>query len=297
MRANKQKERIEHFYNIHDQSSDNSICRVHRRENFNCDLELTSQRWDFYKISLVVKGSGLLLYRDQCLQIRPNCLLFLNPNIPYAWYGETKEQTGYFLIFDAELLTNNRQKSLLNSDPFKSNTSPVYSYSPEDHTLLTFLFEQLLLEQGKEQTHNFIAMQNYVELIICQGLKATPGLTMGGAETDKYSSSTIISAKFLELLEQQFNGDNNSFSPQYYANKLSVHVNHLNRLLKIVTGKTTQQHVIERRMLEAKTQLRQSNKRISEIAYDLGFNHPSSFNHFFNKHQSISPKLFRRIHT
>ena len=291
MRINNQKERVEHFYNSHGQSSDNSICRVHRRESFNCNLDLASQRREFYKISLVVKGSGMLLYGEQCMEIRPNCLIFLSPNIPYAWHAETEEQTGYFLTFDAELLTNNRQKTLVNALPFKSDNSPVYSYSPEDHTLLAFLFEQLLVEQSAPQTNSFTAIQNYVELIIHQCVKATPQ-----AEIDEHSSSTTVSVKFLELLEQQFNGENSSFTPQDYANKLSVHTNHLNRLLKSVTGKTTQQHIIDRRILKAKTQLRQSNKRISEIAYGLGFTHPSSFNHFFIKHQNISPKLFRRIH-
>ncbi len=288
MRANKHNQQIEHFYHIHDQSNDNSLCRVHRRENFDCDLDLESQRRNFYKISLVVKGSGLLFYGEQRLQVRPNCLLFLNPNIPYAWHAETEEQTGYFLTFDAEFLTNNRHKSLLNSLPFKSNTSPVYSYSLQDHALLIFLFEQLLIEQNKQQINTLTAMQNYVELIIHQGINAQLL-----SKINKYSPSTIISDKFLDLLEQQFNGVNNGFTPQDYANKLSVHVNHLSRLLKIVTGKSTQQHIIERKILEAKTQLRQSNKRISEIAYNLGFNHASSFNHFFNKHQHISPKSFR----
>jgi len=288
MRVNKQKDRIEHFYNLHNQSTDNSFCRVHRRENFNCGLALASQRWNFYKISLVLEGSGLLFYGDQCLQIKPNCLLFLNPNIPYSWYGETEDQTGYFLTFDAELLTNNRQQNLLNTAPFKSDTSPVYSYPPEDQSLLTFFFEQLLIEQGKKQINSFTAMQNYVELIIHQGVKAAPL-----SEINRHFSSTIIPAKFLELLAQQFNGENNNFTAQDYANKLSVHVNYLNRLLKTVTGKTTQQHIIERKILEAKTQLSQSTKRISEIAYELGFSHPSSFNHFFNKHQNVSPKSYR----
>jgi len=276
---------------MHDQTKEHKLCRVYRREHFNCDESLTSKRRNFYKIAMVTKGSGLLLYGDQSLHISPKSMLFLNPNIAYAWQAETKEQSGYFLTFDAELLSHNRRKNLLNAHPFQSDTSPVYSCTSNAQELLSFFFEQLLVEQEIKQTYNETVIQNYVELIIHQGINASPL-----SELEINSTSTRISSDFLNLLAQQFNGQYNHFTAQDYANKLSIHVNHLNRLLKNVTGKTTQQHLIERKVLEAKTQLSQSNKRISEIAYELGFNHPSSFNHFFNKHQSISPKLFRHAH-
>lgn len=280
---------------MHEHIHSHNICHIHKRENYNCRSSLTSQRQNFYKISFVTKGRGLLFYADQCLEIKPKDILFLSPNIPYAWHAETKEQTGYFLTFDAELLSNNRQKNLLNSTCFSNNTSPVYSCSAKVHSLLAFFFEQLLSEQNKKENNSLNAIQNYVELIIFQGMMLMPNIDAQKLALTKQSSSTLLSVKFLELLAQQYHGNNNHFTPQDYANKLSIHVNHLNRLLKQTTGKTTQQHVVERRMLEAKSLLRQSNKRISEIAYNLGFNHPSSFNHFFHQHQSTSPKLFRQL--
>lgn len=282
---------IDHFYALHGQASAQQACQVHRRETFNCDKALPSQRRNFYKISLVNQGQGVLYYGDQCLQVRDHSLIFFNPNTPYSWFADTSQQTGYFLTFDGAFLATNRQTNLLNAAPFRNDDCPVYAYSPEQAPLLAFLFEQLLSEQGNETLAKQAELQNYVELIILQGLKARPLI-----EKADRAAPVRISAQFITLLQQQFNPQNKLFSPLDYADELSIHVNHLNRWVKSATGKTTQQHINQQKILEARSQLLQTDARISEVAYKLGFNHPSSFNHFFKKHQGISPKLFRHNH-
>ena len=51
--------------------------------------------------------------------------------------------------------------------------------------------------------------------------------------------------------------------------------------------------VRDRIILEAKRQLRYSEKAIKEIAYDLGFEDPTYFNRIFKKAESVSPKQYR----
>jgi AraC family transcriptional regulator, transcriptional activator of pobA len=74
-----------------------------------------------------------------------------------------------------------------------------------------------------------------------------------------------------------------------YADGLAVHVNHLNRALKEVTGKTTTEHISARVVSEAMALLRHSDWNISEIAYGLGFEYPAYFTLFFKKQTGLTP--------
>ena len=102
----------------------------------------------------------------------------------------------------------------------------------------------------------------------------------------------------MELLDRQFPID----TPEHvlklktandYASSLSVHVNHLNRAVKEVTGKTTTEHIADRIIKEAKALLAHTDWNISEIAYTLGFEYPAYFNNFFKKLTNTTPKSLR----
>jgi len=82
-------------------------------------------------------------------------------------------------------------------------------------------------------------------------------------------------------------------SARDFAEQLSVHVNHLNRAIRLTTGKTTTDHIFDRLISEAKTLLKHTNWNISEIGYSLGFEEPAHFNHFFKKQTSMTPSSFR----
>src|SRR5690606_37310415 len=79
-----------------------------------------------------------------------------------------------------------------------------------------------------------------------------------------------------------------------YAGRLSVHVNHLNRSVKEVTGRTTTEHISNRIALEAQALIRHSDWSISEIAYSLGFEYPAHFTNFYKKKTGQTPPSLRR---
>lgn len=78
-----------------------------------------------------------------------------------------------------------------------------------------------------------------------------------------------------------------------YADRLSVHVNHLNKVLKENTGKTTTDIISSRIAQEAKILLKHTDWNISEIAYSLGFEEVAHFSNFFKKQVSVAPLAFR----
>ena len=86
----------------------------------------------------------------------------------------------------------------------------------------------------------------------------------------------------------------NLHSTSYYAQKLNVHPNHLNAVVKGITGKTAL-HQIHNHILQlAKSQLAQTQKSIKEIAYGLYFDSPNNFSAFFKKNTKITPGNYRK---
>ncbi|MDP9077060.1 MAG: helix-turn-helix domain-containing protein [Bacteroidota bacterium] len=105
---------------------------------------------------------------------------------------------------------------------------------------------------------------------------------------------------FIELLEKQFPGSSPNRKmkcrfPVDFADALSVHVNHLNRCLKEITGKTTSQLIADRIILEAGVLLYGSKWNVCEIGYCFGFEEGPHFINFFKKNVKMSPSAYRRL--
>ncbi|HMR91820.1 MAG TPA: helix-turn-helix transcriptional regulator [Chitinophagaceae bacterium] len=79
----------------------------------------------------------------------------------------------------------------------------------------------------------------------------------------------------------------------YIAEQLHITPNYLSDMLRVLTGQTTQQHIQHRLIEKSKELLSTTHLSVSEIAYQLGFEHPQSFHRVFKKSTSVSPGEFR----
>lgn len=101
------------------------------------------------------------------------------------------------------------------------------------------------------------------------------------AEVPSNSAATRINVDFLELLESQFpitdlHNTAKLRSASDFAQKLSVHVNHLKRTVKAINNKPTSVIIQEKILAESKRLLKHSDWNLSEIAYALGFTEVTS---------------------
>ncbi len=80
----------------------------------------------------------------------------------------------------------------------------------------------------------------------------------------------------------------------YIAESLNVSPGYLSSLLKALTGQSTQQHLHDKLIELAKEKLSTTNLSISEIAYELGFEHLQSFSKLFKTKTNLSPLKFRQ---
>lgn len=252
-------------------------------------------RRDFYKVSLVYNGTGRLLYADKDIEINQPALIFSNPMIPYAWEATSEKQEGMFCLFTEGFLQSKERDLVLQDSPlFKIGTDPVFFVNAEQQDYINTIFQNMVREFNSDYEHKFDLLYNHLNLLLHEALKMKPTVSYFKPE----NAAERITSLFLKLLERQFPID----SPQYalqlrtandYALHLSVHVNHLNRAVKAITGKTTTSHLTDRVLQEAKTLLKHTNWTINEIAYSLGYEYPTYFNNFFKKQTGMPPTAFR----
>jgi AraC family transcriptional activator of pobA len=83
-------------------------------------------------------------------------------------------------------------------------------------------------------------------------------------------------------------------SVQYLSDEFNMSPQYMRSLLKNLTGQTTQQHIHEKVIEIAEQKLSTTELSISEIAYELGFEHSQSFSKLFKAKTDISPLEFRK---
>jgi AraC-like DNA-binding protein len=244
----------------------------------------------YYKISLV-RGKNIAEYADKVIHIEKNALLFATPKIPYNWVPQDMDQAGYFCIFTSDFLIQSKSGAVLDELPIlRPGGYPVFQVTDAQANELELMFKKMQQEISSNYLFKYDLIRNYVMEVIHYGQKLEPLTTYNSA----HNASARVSSLFIELLERQFP----IASPQQkitlrtardYADRLAVHSNHLNKVLKENTGKTTTELITNRLIQEAKILLKQTDWNISEIAYSLGFEQLSHFSNFFKKQTSLSP--------
>jgi AraC-like DNA-binding protein len=256
--------------------------------------QMPYNRRGYYKVSLVT-GKNRLEYADKVARIDAHALVFATPRIPYHWVPLDDEQQGFFCIFTEEFLLQSKSGVVLDELPiFKPGGYPVFELSDQQSLQLRAIFEKMQEEIESNYLFKYDLIRNYLLELIHFGQKLQPMTTYNHA----HDAASRVSSLFIELLERQFPIDSQHQrlslrSAQDFADRLSIHANHLNKLLKESTGKTTTEHIFGRIAQEAKILLKQTDWNIAEIAYSLGFEQPSHFSTFFKKQTSMTPVELR----
>lgn len=79
-----------------------------------------------------------------------------------------------------------------------------------------------------------------------------------------------------------------------YAEMQHVTTRHLSTTVKLVTGMPALDIIHRLHLRHAKAELTETDKPISEVAFDLGYTDPYTFSHFFKKQSGLSPSDFRK---
>jgi AraC-like DNA-binding protein len=248
----------------------------------------------YYKICYI-EGDNVVYAGDKTIHAKKQALLFGNPQVPYGWQHLSVEQAGYFCIFTASFFHHF-------GDPtkypvFQKDAIPLIELTDDQANTVKNLFAGMYDDWSSNFQHRYDRMRVLIFEILHLAIKTQP---VKNCQRNFSSASERIATQFLELLEQQFPIADMRLplrlrSSSDFAEHLSIHVNHLNKVSQEVLHKPTSVIIQERILLEAKMLLKHTTKAVSEIAYDLGFKEKTHFNNFFKKYTQLSPSKYRII--
>jgi len=111
-------------------------------------------------------------------------------------------------------------------------------------------------------------------------------------ETETKASQVTAFNSFLRILEDNFRRNE---GVSFYADKMNMSERNLNIICKNNFQKSVSEIIETRKLIEAKRMLLYSDKSVSEIGYELGYNEKSYFTRVFHHRMDITPSRFREM--
>jgi len=255
--------------------------------------QVNYSRRNFFKVSLIT-GHNKLHYADKCVEITESALVFTNPMIPYLWERISDQQVGYVCIFTEDFF--NRFEHINEYPVFQLTDNAIIPLNAMEVLKYSTIFSRMYDELQGDYIYKYNLLRNLLMEVVHDAQKMQPAIWSLAPGSN---ASNRIAASFTELLERQFpielsNQTIKVNSPSAFAERLNIHVNHLNKALKEVTGQTTSQLINDRLLQEAKILLKSTSWSIAEIAWTLGFEEPNHFSSFFKNKVKIPPNKFRQ---
>jgi len=247
------------------------------KRNVNARFNYGQQEYDF--------DSGVLCFVSPLQFLR----IEMKPDVEVA-------PTGYLLLIHPDFLWGTSLIRKMKSYEFFSyRINEALFLSEKEENIIVDLFKNIEKEYQNnidKFTQELIVAQLELFLIYSERFYERQFLTR------KKSSHELLD-KFEEVLSGYF--ENGSLlehgipSVTAIAEQLNISPNYLGSLLRIHTQQNTQQHIQNKLIDYARERLSTTNLSVSEIAYELGFEHPQSFSKLFKQKTSQSPLEFRKL--
>ncbi|MEJ5055837.1 helix-turn-helix domain-containing protein [Sphingobacterium sp. MYb382] len=249
---------------------------------------------DLYMISYKSNLSGKIKYGQGYYDFDEGGLLFVAPNQAIAVMDAQDECTGFSLFFHPDLLAGSPlAKEILQYGFFSYHIDEALHLSEQEKAKLIQLFEEIRdeLETAIDETSQALIV-SYIAVILNYSNRYYKRQFI----TRKAAGSPII-ARFEENLQRYFEETNGLKqgipSVKQLSEQLHVSSGYLSDLLRSLTGMNTQQHIHAKLIDLAKQKLSSSQLTAAEIAYELGFEYPQSFNKLFKSKTGLTPLEFR----
>ena len=252
---------------------------------------------NFYKISYKPRLSGRVRYGQNYYDFDEGGLLFAAPNQIIG--NKDDNQNGvcssYTLLIHPDfLLTYPLAKKIKQFGFFSYSTNEALHLSDKEKSTIISIFtiiEEELNSRIDDFSHEVIISQ--IELLLNYANRFYKRQFI----TRKTVSNDMLQ-KLEDIFDDYFNNEKalrqGILTVQYLSEHLNITPSYLSDMLRSLTGQNAQQHIHYRLIEKAKEKLSATNLSVSEVAYELGFEHPQSFSKLFKTKTNQSPLEFRQ---
>jgi len=248
----------------------------------------------FYKISYKFSENGKMGYGQGYYDFNEGGMMFTAPN-QVLTTDENAEYFGYTLFIHPDFLRNYPlAKNIKKYGFFSYDTNEALHLSEKEKMLIVGLLDQINDELNTtidEISQDVIV--SYLEVLLNYSNRFYKRQFI----TRKVVSHDLLT-KMDDVLESYFNNQETLTrglpTVEFLASELHLSTHYLSDMLRNLTGQNAQQHIHEKLIEKAKEYLTTTNFSVSEVAYQLGFEHSQSFNKLFKKKMNITPLSYKQ---
>lgn len=252
---------------------------------------------DFYCISLK-RASAKFRYGQQKYDFDGSGMFFMSPGQVFGMEMPKEiitKPSGWILLIHPDFLWGTvLAQSIKKYDYFEYSVNEALFLSEKEEIITDNIIKNI-----RQEYHTNI--DKFSENIIISQIETLLNYSERFYErqfiTRKITNHQILD-RLEELLTNYFNNDDlidkGLPTVQFISEQLNVSVSYLSRMLKVLTGQSTQQHIHDKLIEKAKEKLSTTNLSVSEIAYQLGFEHSQSLSKLFKLKTNLSPLEFRQ---
>ncbi|MFD2825256.1 helix-turn-helix domain-containing protein [Leeuwenhoekiella polynyae] len=254
---------------------------------------------DFYTISLKNNIQSKIKYGQQYYDFDKGTMTFIAPKqVQSVEVGESNAfnetiGTGYVLIFHPDFLNKHPlQSTIKNYGYFSYSLNEALHLSHQEEQNIIEIYQKIEKEYQHIDKHTQDIILSQIDLLLnyCNRFYERQFITRKTLNNDLLSKMEQLLKDYFDTAETLKRGVP---TVEYLANQLNYSANYLSDMLRFLTGQSAQQHIHEKLIENAKEKLLTTNLSVSEIAYELGFEQPQSFNRLFKKKTEMSPIEFR----
>ena len=250
---------------------------------------------DFYKISYKKSLTGKIKYGQNYYDFDEGGLSFVSPNQVISSAEEEKDYSGYTLLFHPDFIRNYQlDTKIKNFGFFSYSVNEALFLSDKEKQIIFSVFENIKDELNSnldDFSQDVVVSHIDVLLNYSNRFYKRQFITRKAVNHDLLTQlEKILNAYF----EQEEAFQKGLPTVEFLAGQLNVSPRYLSDLLRSLTGQNAQQHIHEKLIEKAKEYLTATNLSVSEIAYQLGFEQPQSFNRLFKKKTNLTPIAYKQ---
>ena len=247
----------------------------------------------YYKIFWIEDGYGKYQIDFKSFEVEKAGLFFLSPEQVLTIDTE-KVKSGFQISFDREFycVETHGKEIACNGVLFNNvHRATMIPLTQEDNGYFLELLHKMVDEiQSPGPAHREM-LETYLRLFLIGALRKWESLNLKPEVVEEEQNR--LAADFIALVEKHFK---RTHSVSEYAEKLGLSPKSLAKRLNVLGYKKPTEIIRDRVVLQAKRDLRFSNKPVKEIAFDLGFDDPAYFTRYFKKEAGDSPLGYREQH-
>ncbi|MEI3797052.1 MULTISPECIES: helix-turn-helix domain-containing protein [unclassified Chitinophaga] len=250
---------------------------------------------DLYKISFKTAFSGQVKYGQGYYDFEEGGLAFIKPRQIVFSPDDISSYEGYALFFHPDFIRGYPLNNFIDNYGFFSySTSEALFLSHKEKGIISNLFATI----AAELENNIDAFSQSILVSQIEQLLNYSNRFYNRQFITRKSINNEIVTSLDNLLAQYFSENkglkNGLPSVQYVCGRLQLSMRYLSDLLGSIARMTTQQYIQHKVIEHSKDLLTTTSLSVAEIAYQLGFEHPQSFNKLFKSKTSHSPLEYRQ---